>query len=151
MRAVVRWLQLDVRRRARSLVALALLLALSGTLVIAVTAGARRDGSAMQRLDAVSLPATAVMLPNTPGFDWGAIKALPEVEAMGEFPVSGSLGIEGIEPDGPRVPQRKRRRLCQRRARCTPRGTPTRQQRRATTPSSARSSWTSTTSASATR
>jgi hypothetical protein len=98
VRAVVRWLQLDVRRRARSLVALALLLALSGTLVIAVTAGARRDGSAMQRLDAVSLPATAVMLPNTPGFDWGAIRALPEVEALGLFPVNGVYGIEGISP-----------------------------------------------------
>jgi hypothetical protein len=98
VRAVVRWLQLDIRRRARSLVALALLLALSGTLVIAVTAGARRDGSAMQRLNAVSLPATAVMLPNTPGFDWGAIKALREVEAIGEFPVSGEFAIQGINP-----------------------------------------------------
>jgi ABC-type lipoprotein release transport system permease subunit len=99
MRAVAWWLQLDIRRRARSLIALTLLLALSGTLVIAVTAGARRDGSAMQRLDAVSLPATAVMLPNTPGFDWGAIKALPEVEAVGEFPVSGEFGIQGIDPE----------------------------------------------------
>jgi hypothetical protein len=98
MRAVVWWLQLDIRRRARSLIALTLLLALSGTLVIAVTAGARRDGSAMQRLDAVSLPATAIMLPNTPGFDWGAIKALPEVEAVGEFPVSGEYAIKGIAP-----------------------------------------------------
>jgi FtsX-like permease family protein len=98
MRAVLWWLELDIRRRARSLITLALLLGLSGTLVIAVTAGARRDGSAMRRLNAVSLPATAVMLPNTPGFDWGAIKALPEVEAVGEFPVSGEFAIEGIDP-----------------------------------------------------
>jgi ABC-type lipoprotein release transport system permease subunit len=96
MRAVLEWLRLDMRRRARSLVVLSLLLSLSGVLVIAVTAGARRDGSAMSRLNAVSLPATAVMLPNTPGFDWSAIKALPEVEALGLFPVSGLFTLEGV-------------------------------------------------------
>jgi FtsX-like permease family len=97
MRAVLEWLRIDMRRRARSLVVLSLLLSLSGILVLAVTAGARRDGSAMSRLNAVSLPATAVMLPNTPGFDWSAIKALPEVEALGLFPVSGLFAIEGVD------------------------------------------------------
>jgi ABC-type lipoprotein release transport system permease subunit len=96
MTAVLEWLRLDMRRRARSLVVLSLLLSLSGVLVLAVTAGARRDGSAMARLNAVSLPATAIVLPNTPGFDWRAIKALPEVEALGLFPVSGLFAIEGV-------------------------------------------------------
>ncbi len=96
MTAVLAWLRLDMRRRARSLVVLSLLLSLSGVLVLAVTAGARRDGSAMARLDAVGLPATAIVLPNTPGFDWRAVKALPEVEALGLFPVSGLFAIEGV-------------------------------------------------------
>jgi ABC-type lipoprotein release transport system permease subunit len=97
MRAVLEWLRLDMRRRARSLVVLSLLLSLSGILVLAVTAGARRDGSAMARLNAVSLPATAIVLPNTPGFDWSAVKALPEVEALALFPVSGLFAIEGVD------------------------------------------------------
>ncbi|MDX6319448.1 MAG: putative transport system permease protein [Nocardioidaceae bacterium] len=97
MRAVLEWLRLDMRRRARSLVVLTLLLSLSGALVLAVTAGARRDGSAMARLNAVGLPATAIVLPNTPGFDWKAVKALPEVEALALFPVSGLFAIEGVD------------------------------------------------------
>jgi hypothetical protein len=97
MRAVLEWLRLDMRRRARSLVVLSLLLSLSGVLVLAVTAGARRDGSAMARLNAVSLPATAIVLPNTPGFDWKAVQALPEVEAVGTFPVSGLFGVQGVK------------------------------------------------------
>jgi ABC-type lipoprotein release transport system permease subunit len=97
MRAVLEWLRLDMRRRARSLVVLSLLLSLSGILVLAVTAGARRDGSAMARLNAFSLPATAIVLPNTPGFDWSAVKALPEVEALALFPVSGLFAIEGVD------------------------------------------------------
>lgn len=97
MRAVAAWLRLDIRRRARSLVVLTLLLAFSCALVLAVTAGARRDGSAMQRLRAGSLPATALMLPNTPGFDWDAVRALPNVEAVGEFPLGAAFGVEGID------------------------------------------------------
>jgi hypothetical protein len=99
MTAVLLWLRLDGRRRWRSLATLAILLAMSGTLVLAVTAGARRDGSAMERLRAESLPATAMVLPNTPGFDWDAIRALPEVEAVGEFPVGAVFGIDGINPN----------------------------------------------------
>jgi ABC-type lipoprotein release transport system permease subunit len=98
MKAVLLWLRLDGRRRWRSLAVLSVLVGLSGALVVAVTAGARRDGSAMERLRAVSLPATAMVLPNTPGFDWDAIKALPEVTAVGEFPVGASFGIDGINP-----------------------------------------------------
>ena len=59
------WLRLDARRRARSLVVVTVLLGLAGGLVFAVTAGARRDGSAMQRLRAESLPATAVVCPTS--------------------------------------------------------------------------------------
>ena len=96
MRAVAAWLRLDLRRRARSLVVVTVLLGLAGGLVFAVTAGARRDGSAMQRLRAESLPATAVVVPNIPGFDWDAIRALPEVAALGELPWNSTYGIEGI-------------------------------------------------------
>jgi ABC-type lipoprotein release transport system permease subunit len=96
MRAVLAWLRIDLRRRGRSLVVLSLLLAFAGGLVLAVCAGARRNGSALQRLQAVTLPATAIVLPNQPGFDWDAVKALPEVEALGEFSLQAAYGVEGV-------------------------------------------------------
>ena len=96
MRAVLAWLRLDLRRRGRSLVTLSLLLSLSGALVLAVTAGAKRNGSALERLRADSLPATAIVLPNQPGFDWEAVRALPEVEALGQFSLRGVYGIEEV-------------------------------------------------------
>ncbi len=104
MRAVLAWLRLDLRRRGQSLVALSLLLALSGGLVLAVCAGARRNGSALHRLQAVTLPATAIVLPNQPGFDWAKVRALPEVEALGEFSLQAVYGIEGIDPNDASFP-----------------------------------------------
>ena len=99
MRAVAEWLRLDLRRRARSLIVVTVLLGLAGGLVFAVTAGARRGGSAMERLRAESLPATAVVVPNIPGFDWDEVRALPEVAAVGELPWNSTYGIEGITND----------------------------------------------------
>ncbi|MGB9376329.1 MAG: FtsX-like permease family protein [Mycobacteriales bacterium] len=99
MRAVLAWLRLDLRRRARSLVALGLLLALSGGLVLAVTAGARRNGSALDRLREDSLPATAIVLPNQPGFDWAKVRTWPEVEALGQFSLNAVYGIDGVNTD----------------------------------------------------
>ena len=97
MTAIRTWLRLDLRRRWRSLAVLALLVALASGTVIASLAGARRGGSALDRLAAVSLPATVAALPNDPEFDWDPIRALPEVEAIARFPVSG-FSVEGI-PD----------------------------------------------------
>ncbi|MBA3294578.1 MAG: hypothetical protein H0T40_12835, partial [Geodermatophilaceae bacterium] len=82
MAAVRTWLRLDLRRRRRSLTVLALLIAFTTTVVLAATAGARRGDSAIERLTAQTLPLDLVVLPNKPGFDWDAVRAMPQVEAV---------------------------------------------------------------------
>lgn len=97
MTAVRTWLRLDLRRRRRSLTVLALLIAFTTTAVLAAAAGARRGDSAIERLTADTLPLDLVVLPNEPGFDWDAVRRMPEVEAVSTF-VVGGFALEETYP-----------------------------------------------------
>ncbi|HET9975663.1 MAG TPA: ABC transporter permease [Streptosporangiaceae bacterium] len=89
MRITLTWLRLESRRRWRSLLVLALLVALATGTVLTAAAGARRGETAFGRLWDSTLPATVAVLPNQPGFDWAKVRVLPEVEALSEFVVNG--------------------------------------------------------------
>src|ERR1700753_2893443 len=93
-------LRLDVRRRWRSLLVIALLVALTTGTVLAAVAGARHGQTAFDRLWAQTLPATIAVVPNQPGFDWSRIEALPEVAATSLFVVQDGELITGTGAAG---------------------------------------------------
>ncbi len=102
MRLTAAWARLEWQRRWRSLLVLALLVAVSTATVLAAFAGARRGQTAFDRLWARTLPATVTALPNQPGFDWSKIRRLPEVAAVTTFAVSGFM-IDGYPLAGQEV------------------------------------------------
>ena len=99
MRALLSWFRLDLRSRWRSLVVLAVLVGFASGTVMAATAGARRGASAPGRLHDSSLPSSIVVLPNTVGFDWEPIRALPGVEALTTFVVGGVFLVDGVDAE----------------------------------------------------
>jgi hypothetical protein len=102
MTTVMSWLRLELRRRWRSLAVLTLLVAVASGAVMTALAGARRNASALDRFEARTLPATAAILANTPDFDWGKVRALPEVNAFTTF--GPTFPIEGLPPEAEAEP-----------------------------------------------
>lgn len=94
------WLRVELHRRWRTLVVLALLIGFAAVTVLTAVAGARRGDSAPQRLADASLPATVQVVPNEPGYDWDAVRAVPGVTAVGEM-VFAAYELDGDLVDGP--------------------------------------------------
>src|SRR4051794_14841905 len=96
MAAVWAWTRLDLRRRWRSLVVLAALVAVSAATVMTALAGAHRGSTALDRLRAETLPVDAIVLPNQPGFDWSEIDKLPYVTQVTHFVLGSTPGVEKV-------------------------------------------------------
>ncbi|MEP7054662.1 MAG: ABC transporter permease [Actinomycetota bacterium] len=95
MSVIWAWFRIDALRRWRSLVILTLLIAASAATVLTAVAGARRGETALHRLVARTLPATAEVVTYQPGFDWAPIREMPEVEAIATYAVT-DVRLAGI-------------------------------------------------------
>ncbi len=98
MPAVWMWFRVEWRTRWRALVGLLLLIAFATAAVAATTAGARRGTTAMDRLAAVTEPATVLALLNVGAYDWDVVRAMPQVESVAALAISG-FAVEGITDD----------------------------------------------------
>ncbi|GAA0372234.1 hypothetical protein GCM10009530_23030 [Microbispora corallina] len=83
------WLALELRRRWRAMLALALVLAFALATVLTAVAGARRGASALDRLRAVTRPADALVSNQEPDLDWNRVRALPGVEGVAPYAIAG--------------------------------------------------------------
>ncbi|MBA2310913.1 MAG: hypothetical protein H0W01_16820 [Pseudonocardiales bacterium] len=72
-----------------------LLIAIATGTVLTAAAGARRGDSSVDRLLAETLPAHAAVTPFEPGFEWDAVRALPQVEGLGLL-ATGRYTINGV-------------------------------------------------------
>lgn len=95
MTAIGMWFRIEWRNRWRALVGLLLLIAFATASVQAAAAGARRGATAVDRLIDRTQPATLLVLLNRGAFDWDQVRAMPEVEAVSAFAVSG-FAVEGL-------------------------------------------------------
>lgn len=77
------------------LLVLMLLIAIATGTVLTAAAGARRGDSSVDRLLAETLPAHAAVTPFEPGFEWDAVRALPQVEGLGLL-ATGRYTINGV-------------------------------------------------------
>lgn len=98
MNLIAVWMRLEGRRRWRSLVVLALLVAVSAATVLTAVAGARRGASAVDRLSAATLPVHYAVVPIDLDIDWERVRQLPEVEALG-LAVGEAFTIDGVPAD----------------------------------------------------
>ncbi|GAA0390327.1 hypothetical protein Acor_47000 [Acrocarpospora corrugata] len=89
------WLAIAVAPRWRAHVALAVIVAFALATVLAAIAGARRGGSAQERLRAGALPADILVQSQIPDFDWDRVRALPGVAAVAPTVVS-ALSVQGV-------------------------------------------------------
>jgi hypothetical protein len=98
------WVRHDALRRWRGAFLLALFVALAGGVVLSAFVGARRGATSLDRLTARTHPATAMALPNEPGFDWEPVGELPYVRAMQTFVLAfySVAGHEDANTDFPR-------------------------------------------------
>jgi ABC-type lipoprotein release transport system permease subunit len=85
--AIGRWIRHDLRRRGLRLIALMAFTAIGGAALVTMAAGVRRSDSVVDRIVSVVRPATAIVVPNQPGFDWAPVADLPMVDDLVEFPV----------------------------------------------------------------
>ncbi|GEC17859.1 hypothetical protein PHY01_01420 [Pseudonocardia hydrocarbonoxydans] len=104
MPPILRWTRLELRRRRRGLLVLALLVALSCGAVLTAAAGARRGDSALDRLLGRTGAAHAIVNPfGPPGPPgslpdaryWERVRALPIVEDVA-LVVDGNLAVDGL-------------------------------------------------------